>query len=1586
MTKNRIVAFFIAALMLICQLPAHAAVATEPLYENEYFVQGDFEGKSQIPGQSAFFGWAPYYSTATAVRSLVTKGADGDDAVYDGDAAIKFANTASSFGRGIYYDPRNMTRTFKAGETVEMSGWFRTDAPGGALINFGNGGNGFTDYNITPTTVYSEWTYVSGRYTFTEDTTNTPSSSPACFRINTDVRENYDADPSKSGYVYADNLSLRTVNEVWATDASLELTANESNALARVDYTYMGTDGNEEGATVAELQINDKNASDGWTTYKTIPDVNENNVKEKVVALDSGCAEKYLRAMIRPISAGGISGTEIYTDAVFVSKSVNIAQNPEFKWLAYGWTGGEYSESDEALRITSDAVYDTNFAVTADTGFNVSFDAMGSGDISVYVNDSPEPIKTQALTENFETVDCAMTVGVCDSMKLKIVADDALIDNLSIRPQLPEVYGVAISGKAVGGATVYAEYNYDNTNDGGKSEGETRIEWYLDGSYAGSGKSFDIAQGTSGVLTVKVTPVNEDGVEGNTAEASVDVYSLYVSDMHITASDYKTNGILVPSYKYHGASAENSSKLEWVAADSPDAPDDAWTPFAVYNSAMGRRGIPASAVTAANVSENGWLPLSQDQRGKYVAFRITPRDSTGREGLPTISEPTPIIEFERNHINNGNVSQGTKNFKLWAGAYSSENSTMPQSDDGSGSIFANGEGRKTAYDTHGSSMPANGGDDILQYLPAFVPKAGVKYNLSADVRMDYDENVSMTYSMLFVTSAGYTYQPTKLTNEWGKLTVSYTPPTDAKDYSYITVRASGDSTDDAVVKAGKILVDNLECYDSLPWVTNLSLSGSPEIGETLTAKYDFNGTGIAAEWNSKARWLVSDYKWGPWTEYKSYECTSSDNHTLDITDDLEGKYIRFEVTPQDETGVSGLEMQTTNEVFVMPTDPANISVEKDANGIYTANVELTNSQAVDRTIWSFLTGVKNVNGRETVCDIALDMKKVAANETADFSVTLNDNSAENARVIIAEGASLDKLRPVCGDFGGGSVVSSEDKNKASLNMDSKTVNVSLKSDNPNQTALVMAFNTDSDISDLSGIIQSGKIDGYIGLARTGSEKGGKTDFGIDGLNNGDTVKCRVTFRDGSSYDYSLIYDTDAAAKIVEALKSASDSDVNGYLTGTLIDGSIDMASFLNIDLTDYNALNDRTPVTSLLAGSDFTGRTSEIAAIVENAAKKQREYEIWSAKMDAFTSEIQNAKPDELRTVMNNYNDILNLNLSGKYGFAISLVSDADDAFCTELLTALKSCIGKTNEETLKNIRNDFDKYVAVAAVNNGPWNKMAEILAEHWSCIGLGTYPKYNDSSYDKTDMYKNIYNETFTGESADEAVLKMKNFIEQQINSLTKSFDTGSGSSGNKGGSGSVGGGSVGRVPSGVSNPSDGKGGWNFSDVDASYWGFNAITKCAEKGILRGYSDNSFRPETYITRAEFITILLRCAGIKADASFDAKFADVKESDWFAAAVYKAYDMGIVKGDTENSFAPNREVTREEMSVMVYRLYKDKLKAGGEVSFADAEYFEDWSKTAISAISGSGIVVGMGDGTFGPKAMMTRAMAAQIAERLISM
>lgn len=109
----------------------------------------------------------------------------------------------------------------------------------------------------------------------------------------------------------------------------------------------------------------------------------------------------------------------------------------------------------------------------------------------------------------------------------------------------------------------------------------------------------------------------------------------------------------------------------------------------------------------------------------------------------------------------------------------------------------------------------------------------------------------------------------------------------------------------------------------------------------------------------------------------------------------------------------------------------------------------------------------------------------------------------------------------------------------------------------------------------------------------------------------------------------------------------------------------------------------------------------------------------------------------------------------------------------------------------------------------------------------------------------------------------------------------------------------------------------GKTFADI-VSHKDKTAIETLASRGIINGKTENSFEPESTMTRAEFATIIARGLGLPKKSN--AVFKDVTTNDWFYNYVGTAYAYGIIKGVTENEFNPNGTITREEAAVMVTR------------------------------------------------------------------
>ena len=176
-------------------------------------------------------------------------------------------------------------------------------------------------------------------------------------------------------------------------------------------------------------------------------------------------------------------------------------------------------------------------------------------------------------------------------------------------------------------------------------------------------------------------------------------------------------------------------------------------------------------------------------------------------------------------------------------------------------------------------------------------------------------------------------------------------------------------------------------------------------------------------------------------------------------------------------------------------------------------------------------------------------------------------------------------------------------------------------------------------------------------------------------------------------------------------------------------------------------------------------------------------------------------------------------------------------------------------------------------------------------------------------------------------------------------------------------------------------------FTDVKSDDWFYDAVKFVYENKIMKGVSDNEFAPNENLSRAMIVTILYRMEN-EPSASFN-KFGDVNADEWYGAAVAWASENGIVNGVSENEFAPNDNLTREQMAAIIYRYIKFKGKdvSVGEntniLSYTDAESVSEYAVEAICYAVGSGLMKGDSETTLNPSGTATRAETATIIMRL---
>ena len=177
-------------------------------------------------------------------------------------------------------------------------------------------------------------------------------------------------------------------------------------------------------------------------------------------------------------------------------------------------------------------------------------------------------------------------------------------------------------------------------------------------------------------------------------------------------------------------------------------------------------------------------------------------------------------------------------------------------------------------------------------------------------------------------------------------------------------------------------------------------------------------------------------------------------------------------------------------------------------------------------------------------------------------------------------------------------------------------------------------------------------------------------------------------------------------------------------------------------------------------------------------------------------------------------------------------------------------------------------------------------------------------------------------------------------------------------------------------------------FYDVPPDCWGREVIAFAVAHELFRGVGGGRFAPNAAMSRAMFVTVLGRLAGIDPADYTDRVFPDADPDAWYGPYVQWASESGIVSGYGSGRFGPGDQVTREQMCTILAR-YLDaagqKLpKAADAAAFTDAAHISPWAEEAVAACQTGGLIQGKVGGTFDPKGSAGRAEAAALFTRLI--
>ncbi len=175
-------------------------------------------------------------------------------------------------------------------------------------------------------------------------------------------------------------------------------------------------------------------------------------------------------------------------------------------------------------------------------------------------------------------------------------------------------------------------------------------------------------------------------------------------------------------------------------------------------------------------------------------------------------------------------------------------------------------------------------------------------------------------------------------------------------------------------------------------------------------------------------------------------------------------------------------------------------------------------------------------------------------------------------------------------------------------------------------------------------------------------------------------------------------------------------------------------------------------------------------------------------------------------------------------------------------------------------------------------------------------------------------------------------------------------------------------------------------FVDVPSDAWYAEAVDYVVSRELFNGKNQMLFGPEDYMTRAQLVTVLWRFAGSPNHGNVHScPFTDCKLNSWYTAAVNWAFDNEIVKGIDDTTFAPENNISREQIVTILYRYaMKDQVRTDERVEltdFVDGDTVSPWAEEAMMWAVAVGLIQG-NKGEIDPLGMATRAHVATMVMR----
>ena len=377
----------------------------------------------------------------------------------------------------------------------------------------------------------------------------------------------------------------------------------------------------------------------------------------------------------------------------------------------------------------------------------------------------------------------------------------------------------------------------------------------------------------------------------------------------------------------------------------------------------------------------------------------------------------------------------------------------------------------------------------------------------------------------------------------------------------------------------------------------------------------------------------------------------------------------------------------------------------------------------------------------------------------------------------------------------------------------------------------------------------------------------------------------------------------------------------------------------------------------------------------------------WSLKSDK----------EKFSCVLGSYNKYLGLELINK-GKAdgldkINPISDgiyyneiqntAHKSFIAEKIIGLGPYVLPGNKYNFDEFNKQYNLYNIIYLCRISTPGKICTLIEDSHSDL-IGNVSEYSDfsgfSDYKKNEV-ANILLTKNNIQSVAEFVNEFKAAVTNVKNNNAETA-SGAGAGSGGGGGGAVGSGSGFSVAISSSNNTNAI---SFSDIQNYKWAAEAIDTLAKNNIIVGTGDGKFSPEREVTREQLVKMVIACIG--SDNGIHTNiFSDVKSGEWYQEAVAEAYDRKIISGMGDNLFGVGKNITRQDLAVIIVNAARvagldgfSDLSIGAEDFFVDYNSISEYAKNAVCILFEKGVVSGREGRIFAPLDYCTRAEAAKI-------